>query len=249
MIAFVSGATAGIGKETAFMLAKKGYDLILTGRRADRLKEIKEKIETDFSVKVQILNFDIRELSEVKSNFASLSADWQQIDLLINNAGLAAGLDFIHEGDTDNWDKMIDTNVKGLLYLSRRIMPIMIKRQQGHIVNVSSIAGKETYQKGNVYCATKHAVEAITKAMRMELLPHNIRVSSVSPGAVETEFSIVRLGDAEKAKNVYNGFEPLVAKDIADTIEFIISRPPHININDVLIMPTAQANSYTWNKK
>ncbi len=175
--------------------------------------------------------------------------EWKKIDLLINNAGLASGLDFLYDGDIDNWEQMIDTNIKGLLYVSRFFMPIMIEQKNGHIINISSIAGKETYMKGNVYCATKHAVESITKAMRMELLPFGIKVTSIAPGMVETEFSIVRLKDEQKAKEVYKGFMPLTAKDIADTIEFVITRPAHVNINDILIMPTAQANSYIVDKQ
>ncbi len=248
MIAFVTGATSGIGLATSLMLANHSYDLIITGRRLDRLEILKNQIETNFTGKVKILNFDVRNQEETQAHIQGLPAEWKQIDVLINNAGLAAGLDFIHEGSIENWDKMIDTNVKGLLYVSREIMPLMIERRRGHIVNVSSIAGKETYQKGNVYCASKHAVESITKAMRMELLPYSVKVSSVSPGAVETEFSEVRLGDKEAAKNVYKGFSPLTPTDIAETIEFIITRQSHININDILIMPTAQANSYTWYK-
>lgn len=249
MIALVTGATAGIGRETAITLAKIGYDVIITGRRLPRLAELKKIIEEKYKVKALILNFDIRKRSEVEHVLNSMPEDWKNIDLLINNAGLASGLDFIYDGNINDWEKMIDTNVKGLLYVSRFFMPIMIKNKKGHIVNVSSIAGKEVYQKGNVYCASKHAVEAITKAMRMELLPYGIKVTSIAPGMVETEFSLVRLNDEQKAKEVYQGFEPLTAKDIADTIEFVISRPSNVNINDILIMPTAQANSYTVDKK
>jgi hypothetical protein len=244
-IALVTGATAGIGKETAIMLARNGYNLIITGRRVNRLEDLKNHLESQYNVKVFPLSFDISKRQEVENAWAQLPEQWKQIDVLINNAGLALGLDFIYEGNVDDWEQMIDTNIKGLLYISRLVMPIMKERRKGHIVNISSIAGKETYQRGNIYCATKHAVEAITKGMRIDLLPYNVKVSSVSPGMVETEFSIVRFkGDKEKAKNVYQGLEPLTAKDIADIIEFIITRPPHVNINDVLVMPTAQANSY-----
>lgn len=248
MIALVTGATAGIGKETALMLAKNGYDLLISGRRMPRLAELKIDIETNFKVRVEILNFDIRKRHEVEEIYTNLADGWKQIDLLVNNAGLASGMDFIYEGDIEDWEKMIDTNVKGLLYISRLVMPGMIQRKKGHIVNISSIAGKETYQKGNVYCATKHAVESITKAMRMELVSYGIKVTSVSPGAVETEFSIVRLGDEEKAKAVYDGYEPLTAKDIAEAVEFAINRPDHVNINDIVIMPKAQANTFTTHK-
>lgn len=249
MIALVTGATSGIGKATAEMLAEKNYNLIITGRRLEKLKELKTKLETKFSVKIKILNFDIRNRSEVEKHLTSLLDDWKKIDLLVNNAGLASGLDLIHEGSIDDWEKMIDTNVKGLLYVSRFIMPLMVQRKKGHIINIGSIAGKEVYMKGNIYCATKHAVDALTKAMRMELVPYGVVVTQIAPGMVETEFSIVRLGDEQKAKDVYKGFEPLTAKDIADTIEFVISRPKNVNINDILIMPAAQANSYITNRE
>lgn len=245
MIALITGASSGIGRETAKILAKNKYDVIITGRRMPRLVELKKEIEENFGVKVFILNFDIRKRLEMESVLEKLPEEWQNIDVLINNAGLAAGLDFLYEADIYDWEKMIDTNVKGLLYISRYFMPRMIERQKGHIINISSIAGKEVYQKGGVYCATKHAVEAITKAMRMELLPYGIKVSSIAPGMVETEFSIVRLKDEQKAKDVYKGFEPLTAKDIAEVVEFILSRPEHVNINDIVVMPKAQANSTT----
>lgn len=245
MIALITGASSGIGRETAKILAKNKYDVIITGRRMPRLVELKKEIEENFGVKVFILNFDIRKRLEMESVLEKLPEEWQNIDVLINNAGLAAGLDFLYEADIYDWEKMIDTNVKGLLYISRYFMPRMIERQKGHIINISSIAGKEVYQKGGVYCATKHAVEAITKAMRMELLPYGIKVSSIAPGMVETEFSIVRLKDEQKAKDVYKGFEPLTAKDIAEVVEFILSRPEHVNINDIVVMPKAQATSTT----
>ncbi len=249
MIALVTGASSGIGKATAFILAKNGYDVVITGRRLSRLAELKKEIEEKYNTKVLISNFDIRKRLEVEQVLSSIPEEWKNIDILVNNAGLASGLDFLHDGDIYDWEKMIDTNVKGLLYVSRFFMPIMIKRQKGHIINISSIAGKEVYQKGNVYCATKHAVEALTKAMRMELLPFGIKVSSIAPGMVETEFSTVRLKDEQKAKDVYKGFDPLTAEDIAETLEFIVTRPANVNINDILIMPTAQANSYTTVKK
>lgn len=248
MIALVTGATAGIGKQTALTLAKLGYNIIITGRRLPRLAELKNELEKKYSIQVLIMNFDIRKQFEVEKLFNELPEEWKNIDLLINNAGLAAGLDTLADGSVYNWERMIDTNVKGLLYISKLVMPIMIKNKRGHIINISSVAGKEVYQKGNVYCATKYAVEAITKAMRLELVPFGIKVTSISPGMVETEFSIVRLEDEQKAKDVYKGFEPLNAIDIAETIEFIITRPKHVNINDIVIMPTAQANSYTTHK-
>ncbi len=244
-IAFVTGSTAGIGRATATMLARNGYNIIITGRRKERLEQLKEQLEKEYSVEVLPLSFDIRKREEVDAAWNSLADEWKIIDVLINNAGLAAGLDYIYEGNIEDWETMIDTNIKGLLYISRLIMPGMKERRRGHIVNLSSIAGKEVYQRGNIYCATKHAVEAITKGMRIDLLPYNVKVSSVSPGMVETEFSLVRFkGDEQKAKDVYKGLTPLFAEDIAQIIEFIITRPPHVNINDVLVMPTAQANSY-----
>ncbi|MBS2212035.1 SDR family oxidoreductase [Carboxylicivirga mesophila] len=242
-IAMITGATSGIGKATAKKLAQSGYHLIITGRRSDRLQELKDELK-GHSVDVETLCFDIRETTAIENAVKQLPAEWTNIDVLVNNAGLAAGADPIYNGLWSDWEQMIDTNIKGLLYLSKLIIPNMMERKQGHIINVSSIAGKETYANGNVYCATKHAVEAITKGMRIDLLPYNIKVSSVSPGMVETEFSIVRYhGDKEKADNVYKGLTPLFADDIADAIEFMITRPPHVNINDILIMPTAQASA------
>lgn len=239
----VTGATSGIGKATAKKLASLGYNLILTGRREDRLKELQEELNND-SIQIITLCFDIRVTADVESAIQKLSDEWLDIDLLVNNAGLAAGADPIYNGLWSDWEQMIDTNIKGLLYLSKLIIPRMMERKQGHIINISSIAGKETYANGNVYCATKHAVEAITKGMRIDLLPYNIKVSSVSPGMVETEFSIVRYhGDKDKADNVYKGLIPLYAEDIADAIEFMVTRPAHVNINDMLIMPTAQASA------
>lgn len=241
--AMVTGATSGIGKATAKKLASLGYNLILTGRREDRLKELQEELNND-SIQIITLCFDIRVTADVESAIQKLSDEWLDIDLLVNNAGLAAGADPIYNGLWSDWEQMIDTNIKGLLYLSKLIIPRMMERKQGHIINISSIAGKETYANGNVYCATKHAVEAITKGMRIDLLPYNIKVSSVSPGMVETEFSIVRYhGDKDKANNVYKGLTPLYAEDIADAIEFMVTRPAHVNINDMLIMPTAQASA------
>ncbi len=247
--ALVTGATSGIGKATAFMLAKHKYNLIITGRRLKRLQEFEKELKDKFNVEILILNFDIRNREETKKQIENLPEKFKNIDVLINNAGLASGLDLIHEANIDDWEKMIDTNVKGLLYISRAIMPGMVERKSGHIVNISSIAGKETYLKGNVYCATKHAVESITKAMRIDMLPHGIKVTSVAPGAVNTEFSFVRLGDKEKADKVYEGFVPLTAQDIAEAVEFAVTRPAHVNINEILIMPTAQANSSHLHKK
>lgn len=249
-IALITGATAGIGRETAFLLAQNNYNLILTGRRKERLESIKKQLELNFSCVVKILNFDIRERIEVENALSELPAEWKVIDVLINNAGLAAGLGPVNSADIDDWEKMIDTNIKGLLYTTRIVSPWMVERQSGHIINISSIAGKEAYPNGSVYCGTKHAVSAITKAMRIELMPSGIKVTSIAPGAVETEFSLVRFrGDEEKAAQVYKGFTPLYAKDIAETILFILNRPAHVNIDDLLIMPTNQASARDFHKK
>lgn len=241
-IALITGATSGIGKATALKLAQKGYNLILTGRRRKRLDSLKKELEENHSIKVQILSFDIRNYKETHNAFFSLTAEWQNIDILINNAGLALGLSPIQEGDIEDWDQMIDTNIKGLLYITRIVSPIMVDKKMGHIINISSIAGKDVYPMGNVYCATKHAVTALSQAMRMDLLPYGIKVSLVCPGAVETEFSNVRFkGDDARANSVYEGFDALNADNIADTIVFAIEQPKNVDIQDILVMPTAQA--------
>lgn len=246
MIALVTGATSGIGKSTAEIFARNGYDLIITGRREERLTELKKELEFNYKVKVHALNFDIRKLSGVEKAINGLSADQKKIDVLVNNAGLAAGLSTIQDGNIDHWERMIDTNIKGLLYITKSVSRLMIENKKGHIINVGSIAGKEVYANGNVYCGTKHAVDALNKGMRIDLLQHGIKVSAVNPGMVETEFSIVRFdGDETRAKKVYEGFQPLKPEDIAETIYWMASRPAHVNINDVIIMPTAQANSTT----
>ncbi len=240
----ITGATSGIGEATAIQFAKQDYNLIITGRRNNRLKELADKLQEDYRVKVKTLCFDVRNQKEVEQAIHSLSEDWKSINILVNNAGLASGLDPIQNGSIDDWDKMIDTNVKGLLYISRSVIPLMIANKNGHIVNIGSIAGKEVYANGNVYCASKRAVDAITKSMRIDLLKEGIKVSSISPGLVDTEFSEVRFhGDSKRAAEVYKGYEPLHAKDIAETIWFVATRPPHVNINDILIMPTVQASS------
>jgi 3-hydroxy acid dehydrogenase/malonic semialdehyde reductase len=249
-IVMVTGATAGFGEAIAHEFAKNGYNLIITGRRADRLKKVKNDLENQHKIKVLDLNFDVRKREETHKCLSSLDNNWQLIDVLVNNAGLASGLSSIQEGDIDDWEKMIDTNVKGLLYVTRCIAPMMIKNKKGHIVNIGSIAGKEVYANGNVYCASKHAVDALTKAMRIDLLPHGIRVTGICPGMAETEFSIVRFhGDIEKAKKAYQGFQPLTATDIADAVFWAVSRPAHVNISDMVIMPTAQANAGTVSRK
>jgi short-subunit dehydrogenase len=237
-IALITGATSGIGKATAQLLLKNGFRVILTGRRIELLNELKEKYPEG---SVYILCFDIRNSQETESALNGLPQEWKKIDVLVNNAGLAWGLSQFYDGKIEHWDTMIDTNIKGLLYVSRIVAKWMKVAENGHIVNIGSIAGKEVYSNGNVYCATKHAVDALTKAMRIEMSPFNVRVTGVHPGAVETEFSIVRFdGDTEKAKSVYQGFENLLAEDIADAIFYCVSRKPHVNINDLEIMPTAQ---------
>ncbi len=250
MIALITGATSGIGKASAEIFAKHGYDLIITGRRADRLKSISEELKKQFKVKIHTLCFDVRKAEEVKSTIASIPAEFRNIDVLLNNAGLASGSSTIQEGNIDDWEKMIDTNVKGLLFITREVSPLMIARKKGHIINVGSLAGKEVYANGNVYCASKHAVDALNKAMRIDLLPYGIKVSAVSPGMVETEFSVVRFhGDETRAKKVYEGMQPLTAEDIAETIYWMASRPAHVNINDVIITSIDQANTTTVLRK
>lgn len=246
MIALITGATSGIGKCTAVEFAKHGYDLIITGRRQERLTELKNTLMTDYSVRVIDLCFDIRIEKEVEAAMNGLPAEFKKIDVLVNNAGLAAGLSGIQDGKSSHWEQMIDTNIKGLLYMSRHVANLMIPHKKGHIINVGSIAGKEVYANGNVYCATKHAVDALNKGMRIDLLAHGIKVSAINPGMVETEFSIVRFdGDEERAKKVYENIVPLKPEDIAETIYWMASRPAHVNINDLIIMPTIQANSTT----
>lgn len=241
---FITGATAGFGRATALIFAQNGYDVIINGRRKDRLDELQREIESKYKVRVLPIPFDVRKLDEVKKAIEGLNAEWRKIDVLVNNAGLAAGLHAIQDGNIDHWERMIDTNVKGLLYVTRLVAPLMIEQQKGHIINVGSIAGKEVYPNGNVYCATKFAVDALNKGMRFDLLQHGIKVSSVNPGMAETEFSIVRFdGDEVRAKNVYKGIEALQAEDIAETIYWMASRPAHVNINELIIMPAAQASA------
>jgi len=248
--ALITGATAGIGEATAQLLSKNNFNLIITGRRKERLEKLKDSILKDSNAKVLALNFDIRNSDETENAINSLPADWQNIDVLINNAGLAVGLSTVANGVLADWERMIDTNIKGLLYISRLVSQKMIKNNSGHIVNISSIAGKETYPMGNVYCATKHAVQSLTKGMRIDFLKHGIKVSSVCPGAVDTEFSVVRFkGDKKQAQQVYDGITPLYAQDIAETILFVVTRPPHVNIDDILVMPTDQTFSRDFNRE
>lgn len=249
-IVFITGATAGIGEACSRKFAANGDDLVITGRRTERLNALKEELEKNFSVRVLSLAFDIRDQEAVAAAVTSLPEEWKKVDILINNAGLAAGLSTIDEGALDDWETMINTNVKGLLYASRAIIPLMRANGSGHIINIGSTAGKDVYPKGNVYCATKHAVDALSKAMRIDLLPHHIKVTAIHPGAVETEFSIVRFrGDEQKAKEVYKGFTPLSGEDIATTVFFCTTLPPHACINDLVITPTAQANAHYIHKE
>lgn len=243
-IAMITGATSGIGLGTAKALASEGFNLILTGRRNDRLENIKKEIEEKYKVKVLILCFDVRNQSEVEKAVSSLSAEWKNIDVLVNNAGLAVGLEPIQEGLIEDWERMIDTNVKGLLYVTRAVSPMMCSRKSGHIVNICSTAGKEVYPNGNVYCATKHAVDALSKAMRQDMLPYGIKVTNICPGAVETEFSLVRFkNDEARAAKTYEGMIPLNGDDIANLIRFAVTLPAHVCINDLVVTPTAQANA------
>lgn len=249
MKAIITGATSGIGQATAYKLAEIGYDLILTGRRKDRLVNLAEELTNKYNVQVKTLCFDVRNFQETEQAFNSLDASWKKVDVLINNAGLALGLSPIHEGDISDWDTMIDTNIKGLLYVTRVVSPWMVAQKSGHIINLSSIAGKNVYKNGNVYCATKHAVTALNQAMRLDLLEHQIKVTLVCPGAVNTEFSTVRFhGDVNRADKVYDGFQPLLAEDIANAIAYALTAPAHVDVQDILVMPTAQADGATFYK-
>lgn len=246
--ALITGATSGIGEATARRFGALGYRLILTGRRSHRLEAVKRAIETEHKTEILALSFDIRERAAVERAIAGLPDTWKQIDILVNNAGLAAGLEHIDEGDPDDWERMIDTNVKGLLYITRQVAPLMIASGGGHIVNIGSIAGRQTYENGAVYCASKHAVNALSQGMRIDLLKHGIKVSQIRPGMVDTEFSTVRFhGDQARADAVYKGITPLTGDDIARVVEWIATLPPHININDIEVMPDRQADAfYTW---
>jgi hypothetical protein len=248
-IVLVTGATAGIGLSTARIFAKNGFDVIITGRRNERLNELEKEL-LKYGNRVLSLNFDVRDLKQVESTLGALPKDWKEIDILVNNAGLAVGLGHIDAGVVDDWERMIDTNIKGLLYVTRTISPGMTERGRGHIINIGSIAGKEAYENGNVYCATKHAVDALSKGMRIDLLHNGIKVTNIAPGLVDTEFSIVRFkGDSDKAEVPYKGLKPLTGDDIADTIYYCATLPAHVNINDVVIMPTAQASANHYSRK
>lgn len=246
-IALVTGATSGIGRATARILAQNNFKIILCGRRAERLDELKKEL-SEFT-EVHTLCFDVRDKKAVFESINSLPSAFSKIDVLINNAGNAHGLSPIQDGDLDDWDAMIDINVKGLLYVSKAVIPQMMEQKSGHIINIGSIAGKEVYPNGNVYCASKHAVDALNKSMLIDLNPYGIRVGAIHPGMVETEFSEVRFkGDSERASNTYKGFKPLIAEDIADIIHFVVSRPYHINIADLIVLPTAQASATIVNR-
>jgi 3-hydroxy acid dehydrogenase / malonic semialdehyde reductase len=242
-IVLVTGATAGFGRAIALKFAENGYDVIITGRREERLISLKNEIETQYKRKVISLCFDVRNSDDVSTALNSLSGAWKKVDVLVNNAGLAQGLSTIQEGNLDDWNTMIDTNVKGLLYVSRIVLPWLIENGKGHVINIGSVAGKYAYPKGNVYCASKHAVDAISKSMRIDMLPYGIRVTAINPGAAETEFSLVRFkGDEERAKQAYLGYVPLSADDIADIAWFAASRPAHVVLNDIIVTPLAQAS-------
>lgn len=247
---FITGATSGFGKACARKFAENGYNVILTGRRVERLKELEVEL-SHFNVQIISLCFDVRNLNEVENAVQSLSDEVKKsISILINNAGLAVGRESIDQGIIDDWERMIDTNVKGLLYVSKQIIPFLRENKRGHIFNIGSIAGKEVYPMGNVYCATKHAVDALSRSMRIDLVDYNIKVTNIAPGAAETEFSLVRFkGDQQKADATYNGFEPLVAEDIANILFFTATLPKHVTINDLTVMPTAQASAMVFNRQ
>jgi len=239
----ITGATSGFGRSTALRFAKNNYNVIITGRRKDRLDKLEKELLSVGGIKVLSLNFDVRNRDEVAMVIENIPDEWKNIDILVNNAGLAVGFNHIDAGDIDDWDRMIDTNVKGLLYVTRAVAPLMVKRDKGHIINIGSIAGKDAYENGNVYCASKFAVDGLSKSMRIDLLKNNIKVTHIAPGMAETEFSLVRFkGDNEKADSVYKGFDPLTGDDIADVIYFCATLPAHVCINDLEITPTQQAS-------
>jgi 3-hydroxy acid dehydrogenase / malonic semialdehyde reductase len=249
-IILITGASSGIGTACATILAGAGAKLILAARRLERLQQLADALVKEFSIEIHLLQLDVRDRNAVESAIATLPSAWSEIDILINNAGLSRGLDKLHEGSFQDWEDMIDTNVKGLLYLSRYVVPGMVSRDRGHVVNLGSIAGHQTYPGGNVYCATKAAVRAISEGLKQDLLGTRVRVTSVDPGMVETEFSEVRFhGDTERAKKVYQGVKPLTADDVADVIFFCVTRSPHVNINEVVLMPVDQASATLVNRR
>jgi 3-hydroxy acid dehydrogenase/malonic semialdehyde reductase len=248
-IILVTGATSGFGKAIAYTFAAAGWNCIITGRRKDRLDSIASDLQAKYNIQVLSLVFDVQDRKTVTDTLSQLPAEWQAIDILVNNAGLALGRDSFENANLDDWDTMIDTNVKGLMYVTKAVVPFMISRKKGHIINIGSTAGKEVYKDGNAYCASKHAVDAISKAMRVDLLPHSIKVTAIHPGAAETEFSIVRFkGDASKADAVYDGYQALQAKDIANIAFYTASLPEHVCINDLVVTCTSQANSFYLHK-
>ena len=250
MIAYITGATSGFGKAIARKLAQLKYDLVITGRRKERLEELAATLQQEYQIKVLVSQYDVRDYEAVKQAIENLPEEWKNIDVLVNNAGLALGLGGIQNGDIEDWNRMIDTNVKGLLNVSHFIMPLMVAKKSGYIINIGSVAGKEVYPNGNVYCCTKHAVDAISKAMRVDKLPYGIKVSQICPGAADTEFSLVRFkGDKNAADNVYKGYKPLYAEDIADGVGYLVSMPKHVCINDLVITCTSQANSTNFYKQ
>jgi 3-hydroxy acid dehydrogenase/malonic semialdehyde reductase len=247
---FITGATSGFGKATAEIFARNGHDCIITGRREERLDALQSELETKFNVAIYTLCFDVRDKAKVNKAIGSLPPEWTDIDILINNAGLALGRDYFDEASMDDWETMLDTNVKGLLYVSKALLPAMIKRKSGHIINIGSTAAKEVYEKGNVYCASKSAVEAISQSMRIDLLRHSIKVTAIHPGAAETEFSNVRFkGDEETAKSVYKGIKALVAEDVASVVYYCTTLPEHMCINDLVLTCTSQANSFYFHRQ
>lgn len=249
-IIMVTGATSGFGKAIAYRFAKNGYNVIITGRRKERLDDLEKVLQSIIGIKVLSMNFDVRNRFETEDAIKGLADEWKNIDILINNAGLAAGFSHVDEGNVDDWDRMIDTNVKGLLYVTRAVVPLMVDRGSGYIFNISSIAGKEEYEYGNVYCASKHAVDSLSRSMRIDLLKHNIKVTNIAPGMAETEFSLVRFkGDKERAKAVYKGIEAMTADDIAEVIFYCASMPGRVCINDLVITPTQQASFIYTNRR
>ena len=249
-IVFITGATSGFGEAAAYKFAAHGYDLILNGRRADRLQVLADELEKKYNVAVLQLPFDVQDEKAVFESIGHIPEDWKAIDVLVNNAGLALGRDYFEEGDLSDWNTMIDTNVKGFLYVAKAVSQLMVPRKQGHIINMGSVAGKQVYEKGNVYCASKYAVDAISQGMRIDLLRHNIKVTSINPGAAETEFSLVRFkGDEQRAKKVYEGFTPLTPQDVADSVYFAATLPKHVCINDLTLTCLTQANAHYNIKK
>jgi len=243
-IVFITGASSGIGKACAELFAKEKANLILTARRVERIKTLAKKLEKEFGIKTKCVKLDVRNFHQVKKVINSLENNWKKIDILINNAGLSRGLDKIYEGKKEDWDEMIDTNIKGLAYVTRHVVPLMVKRKKGHVINIGSTAGHEVYPNGNIYAATKFAVKALSRSTRLDVLDKGIKVTSIDPGMVETEFSLVRFrGDKNRAKNVYKGLKPLSPKDVAEAVLFCATRPTEVNINQIILTPLAQASS------